>query len=406
MSAQVAVVALDVVLNSNLFSSGNRRVQISRMIAALCVATVVASGPVLAQPRYNIVDIGAIPVGAVLPNSISPGGVVTGYAIDPNFPGFSSSFFWSQSGGVVNLPNLTGYPSSRGNGSNNSGVVVGESSTGWTNNRVPVIWHGSFAMPLPLPAGYSTGSAYAVNDAGNAVGTVGPGGAQLGAVFSGRTASVITQLTSDGSYLVVASGINDAGRIVGGGVNPITGRGVGYVLDTRTNTAFSVGTLPGHDTASLSKVSNRGHVVGASWQSQDFRTSLPVIWTDTGGLVAIPLVSGTIGGGASGVNSSGWVVGTDISPNVLGYLDRIPFLYDGKTTYRLADLIPADSGWNLLTGFNTFGTGISDNGIIVGSGYLNNGEIHAFAMIPVPEPGSTIGLVTVNAVAAAVWRRR
>jgi hypothetical protein len=84
----------------------------------------------------------------------------------------------------------------------------------------------------------------------------------------------------------------------------------------------------------------------------------------------------------------------------------IPFLYDGVSSYRLADLIPAGSGWNLLTGLNAFGTGIDDNGVIVGIGYINS-DLHAFAMFPVsvPEPG-TFGLVSVAAIAAAVWRRR
>ena len=69
------------------------------------------------------------------------------------------------------------------------------------------------------------------------------------------------------------------------------------------------------------------------------------------------------------------------------------------STYRLGDLIPAVSGWDLL-----YAAGISDDGVIVGIGGFND-EVHGFAMIPVPEP-STFGLASVAAVAAAIWRRR
>ena len=41
------------------------------------------------------------------------------------------------------------------------------------------------------------------------------------------------------------------------------------------------------------------------------------------------------------MNSAGWVVGNDSSAF------SIPFLYDGTNTYRLADLIPPNSGWDL-----------------------------------------------------------
>jgi hypothetical protein len=118
-------------------------------------------------------------------------------------------------------------------------------------------------------------------------------------------------------------------------------------------------------------------------------------------MVGIPLVAGTSAGVASDVNSAGWVVGTDrvvTSPGATA----IPFLYDGTSTYRLGDLIPARSGWDLLTALSSSAAGISDSGVIVGTGYFS-GEYHAYAMIPVPEPG-TFGVVSVSAVAAAVWR--
>src|SRR5437773_3339987 len=55
--------------------------------------------------------------------------------------------------------------------------------------------------------------------------------------------------------------------------------------------------------------------------------------------------------------------------------------YDGKNTYRLADLIPPNSGWDLSMNTSSSALGISENGIIVGTG-VHNGETHAYAMVP------------------------
>src|SRR5213078_4812516 len=104
-------------------------------------------------------------------------------------------------------------------------------------------------------------------------------------------------------------------------------------------------------------------------------------------IVAIPLATGTSEGNARAVNSAGWVVGTDSSAFA------IPFVYDGSTTYRLADLLPPNSGWDLSMNTSSSADGISDDGVIVGTG-VHNGDIHAYAMVPVaatptPTPTST-----------------
>ena len=103
---------------------------------------------------------------------------------------------------------------------------------------------------------------------------------------------------------------------------------------------------------------------------------MPFIWSDQGGMVAIPLATGTSEGSARAVNSAGWVVGNDSSAFA------IPFLYDGTNTYRLADLIPPNSGWDLSMNTSSSADGISEDDVIVGTG-VHNGETHAYAMVPV-----------------------
>ena len=140
-------------------------------------------------------------------------------------------------------------------------------------------------------------------------------------------------------------------------------RNVGIVYDIGAGSAFEVGALPGFNGALAFGVGNGGHVVGSSMLNQG--SGLPFIWSDAGGIVPIPLAAGTSQGSARAVNSAGWVVGQDSSAF------SIPFLYDGTTTYRLADLIPAGTGWDLSTNTSSSALGISDNDIIVGTGVYN-----------------------------------
>ena len=171
-------------------------------------------------------------------------------------------------------------------------------------------------------------------------------------------------------------------RGLGQRIDPMNAaRNVGIVYDIGQNTAFEVGALPGLNGALAFGVSNTGYVVGSSMLNQG--SGLPFIWSDQGGMVAVPLATGTSEGSARAVNSAGWVVGNDSSAF------SIPFLYDGTNTYRLADLIPPGSGWDLSMNTSSSADGISEDGIIVGTG-VHNGETHAYAMVPAaPSPTPT-----------------
>ena len=214
------------------------------------------------------------------------------------------------------------------------------------------------------------------------MGSVDAGSNQRGVIYNGGSATIITQTTTNGSFFLTAFGINDSGRIVGQGIDPQNAaRNVGIVYDIGQSMAFEVGALPGHNGALAFGVSNSGYVVGSSMQNQG--SGLPFIWSEANGMIAIPLAPDTSLGQAEGVNSSGWVVGTD------GGAFAVPFLYDGTNTYRLQDLIPANSGWDLSMNTSSSAEAISENNIIVGTG-VHDGATHAYAMVPVaPTPTPT-----------------
>ena len=155
-----------------------------------------------------------------------------------------------------------------------------------------MIWQNGVVSQLPLPVGETLGDANSVNASNVAVGSVDAGSYQRGVIYSGGSATIITQTTTNGSFFLTAFGINDSGRIVGQGIDPQNAaRNVGIVYDIGQSMAFEVGALPGLNGALAFGVSNTGFVVGSSMLNQG--SGLPFIWSDQGGMVAIPLASGT-----------------------------------------------------------------------------------------------------------------
>ena len=356
----------------------------ARFIAITAVLLWVATVPTTTAtiPQYRIYDIGVIDLSddASQGFGVSHGGIAVGRSIRT---GGSQAFTWTVSGGIVGLPNLAGRSHAVSNSANDSGVVVGTAATTlFGTSRLPVIWQNGAVSQLPLPPGETLGEANSVNASSVAVGSVDAGTLQRGVIYSGGSATIITQTTANGSFFVTAFGINDSGRVVGQGIDPMNAaRNVGIVYDVGQNMAFEVGALPGLNGALAFGVSNTGYVVGSSMLNQG--SGLPFIWSDQSGIVAVPLASGTSEGSARAVNSGGWVVGNDSSAF------SIPFLYDGTNTYRLADLIPPNSGWDLSMNTSSSADGISDTGVVVGTG-VHNGETHAYAMVPVaPSPTPT-----------------
>jgi uncharacterized membrane protein len=347
--------------------------------AGLWVAII--SAATATTPQYQIYDIGVIEVGddASQGFGVSQGGIAVGRSIRT---GGSQAFTWTINGGIVGLPNLTGRNHAVANSAADQVVVGTAATTLFGSDRLPIKWLNGAVSQLPLPPGETLGDANSVNTSGVAVGSVDAGSLQRGAIYTGAGGAIITQTTPTGSFFVTAFGINDSGRVVGQGIDPNNAaRNVGIVYDIGQSMAFEVGALPGFNGALSFAVSNTGHVVGSSMFNQG--SGLPFIWSDQGGMVAIPLATGTSEGSARAVNSAGWVVGNDSSAF------SIPFLYDGTNTYRLADLIPPGSGWDLSMNTSSSADGISEDGIIVGTG-VHNGETHAYAMVPAaPSPTPT-----------------
>src|SRR4051812_1720826 len=356
------------------------------------VVSLVLAATAMADPQYQIYDIGVV----VQTDTASQGfGVSTsGVAVGRSFrSGGTQAFSYTHTGGLVPLPNLGSRPFCVSNSANDSGIVVGTgATTAFGSGRLPVIWTNGVVAQLPLPAGETLGDANHVNASGVAVGSYNAGSLQRGVIYSGGSATPITQTTPGGSFFLTAFGINDSGRVVGQGIDPANAaRNVGIVYDIGSPAATEVGALSGFNGALAFGVGNGGHVVGSSMLNQG--SGLPFIWTPAGGIVAIPLPTGTSQAIARAVNTSGWVVGIGSSAFA------IPFLYDGTNTYRLADIIPAGTGWDLSMNTSSSALGIGDNRVIVGTGVFN-GATHGYYMVPTMQLASAVSRKTHGAAGA------
>lgn len=364
------------------------------MRKALPIALVLAAAgsAVAGTAQYTIIDMGIVNAGDAASQAfrVSSGGIATGRS----FGNPTQAFTWTQSGGQVGLPNLAGRDFSVGNSVNDSGVVVGTgSTTPFGSAPLPLIWQNGMVSQLPMPAGFDAGRANDINASGMIVGSVGGGINETAYISNGVTSTAITATSPEGFFFQTAFSINDSGRVVGVGLDPNNAAvTTAMVYDSMTGTAFAVPALPGDSTALAFDVSNAGHVVGSSGFN-----GMPFIWSDSEGTTAIPLPLGASTGSARGVNSAGMVVGN------AGGTFAVPFFYDGVETHRIQDLIDPASGWDLSMNTSSSALGISEDGIIVGTGIFN-GETRAYALVPVPTPGAATLLGAT--LLAGVRRRR
>ena len=330
---------------------------------------------------------------------------------------------------VTDLGTLGG-DTSRANGINNHGQVVGEARTSGGMEH-PFLWDGTRGMRDLGGLGRGAGSAKAINDAGQVVGNSYPEGGGLFEehAFLWEADHGVKDLGTLGGITSNAFGINKKGQVVGSSTikSDAVGSTHAFLWDARRGMQ-DLGTLGGEARDSEARcIDDSGRVVGLAWVMGLPVFSHAFLWEEGSGMKDL----GTLGSRgiatsqAHCINNSGQVVGSTSVPGgyhaflwdahrgmrdlgtleerwsdalavnnkgeVVGFVktaDHVwpdtAVLFADSEVIDLNDMIDPASGWHLVEA-----TAINDMGQIVGQGKNRAGQLHAFLLTPNPAPQSS-----------------
>jgi probable HAF family extracellular repeat protein len=343
--------------------------------AMAAMALAVLASTALATPTYRITDLGSLG-GYSYADGISDSGLVTGFS-DTGL-GHTAAFIW-QDGVMAALPGALGAGTSYGYAVNDAAQVAGCTSNG--SYLQSALWSDGSLEVLPGFAAMNS-QANDINSSGVVAGTSRGTTGYRAYVWDGTLHDLGT-LGGTASY---ANGINDAGQVVGMSYTSGINRNAFLWEDGVMTSLFGLGGT----TSVGSAINNLGDVVGYSQTKAGAYCA--VLWT-MGKTVNL---GASVPGGPSyayDINDAGQVVGEAV------FSDGEAFLWEDDVMYDLNTLIPAGSGWTLVTA-----AGINSSGWIVGYG-LHDGQQRAFLLTPdstVPAPGAlTLGLLGLGGIGAA-----
>jgi uncharacterized membrane protein len=277
-----------------------------------------------------------------------------------------------------------------------NGTVVGDMTEAGGTDSVPFIWRNGVLERLALPAGYGSGLALGVNDAGTVVGGVNESGGRYraviwtsgvpsflgpidslafgvnaGGVVVGRSqdrsvrwiSGAVSELGAASDPPAQAEGINDAGVAVGALNGPA------LVPSVWRDGARSSLPLPESATAGEAYTINRDGVI-AGW-TMSSGISKAVVW-DAAGVHVLATLAGFEQAVASSVNTAGDVVG--IAYGEAG--NRAVIWRARGAAVDLNSLVTGASGWGLTDTFQ-----IDEAGRIVGFG-THDGVQRGYILTP------------------------
>lgn len=324
--------------------------------------------PATAISLYSITEL------PFVPTDINDNGQIVG-----------SQYLW-ESGTLTELGFLPGANATYANSINNVGQVVGSSGLLGSSSSAFVWQDGIMSSLGTPPASICTGCYYTtandINDQGQVVGGLASWSYQ-GFVWANGT--LIDTIAP--SYLINdADAINNAGQVI---VTGLARWSIAFVWNNGTLTGLAEPldvTTIGFINAKAKDINNVGQVVGSFSPSTFFPLGrITLLWDGNTGTI-LDKIDGNVFS-ANGLNDSTQVVGESRSNNSTTYAS----LWEDGELFDLNTLIPADSGWELVSASK-----INNKNQIVGTGKIN-GESRGFLLTPeaksVPEPTSALGVL-------------
>ncbi len=317
----------------------------------ICALALAIAAPMGAQTVYYVTDLGTLPGGT---NSqalaVNNSGQVVGWSSTSNSP--MHAFLYNL-GTMTDLGTLYGRYSAA-YAINNNGQLVGES------DGAAFRYSAGTMTDLGMSGTFYDGSAaYGLNDNSQVVG-----------IYS--TAGHVTWTTA------FATGVDFSPSAYCAGAYAINSAGIAVGYNNNAPVAWGVGAPSLSGSGSAIAINDNGQILGsqdwtgycwASWLDQPTRRptgSRPFLYNNGTTTDLSPLMSGALG-----INNNGFIVG--YTTNSSGVQHAV-FYSDGVVT-DLNNLIDTNSELTLVTA-----TAINNNDSIVGYGTSPSGQQHAFLL--------------------------
>jgi probable HAF family extracellular repeat protein len=285
---------------------------------------------------------------------------------------------------------------------NDAGQAVGQSTTGGYPYHAFLAVNGTITDLDTADSDWS--SAYAINQQGQIAGEMTLPDGDIHAFL--ETNGVMMDLgTLPGGDYSSARGINDSGVIVGEASQFMDGTTNIYAFIYSNGVMSNLGTLGG-DYSSARAINNAGQIVGESY-TVDGDTHA---FLSSGGVISDLGTFGGSGSSAAAINNAGNVVGYALTTNEAAHA----FLFSGAALVDLNSAFAPSAGWTNV--FLTLAYAINDCGQIAGGvNYVAKGitNYEAFLLTPpvkltptVPRGGGSFGLTVTGAAGQGVILQR
>jgi len=355
--------------------------------AALLVSILVLGGDRAVAQEYSIVDLGTLGGSSSTAVGINWDGIVAGRARDAS--GGQRAVLWD-AGGIVDLGVPAGFAGSESDAVNESGQAA-VTALGSPQAYRAYLWQDGVWTDLGVLPGRSESRAAAIDPYGRIAGSSYTLGASDKRAFLWEGGPLLDLGTLGGD--ASAEGMNDRREVVGS--SRLGGAGTArHAFIWRDGVMTDLGVLPGEEHSIAYDIDASGDVAGSSWHTETslmLQAEQATLWHDRGAQIVdlgpTPGPPACVSGypyytvnTARALNNCGQVVGD--ARCLGGGGPAAAFVWQDGVMQNLNDLVPAASGWNLLTALD-----VNDRGEIVGAGTAPNGELHAYLLEPSSPPG-------------------